>query len=259
MGAFENLLVELTGQTAIITLNRVEKLNALNTLTLQELSQVLSEMEVNPSIRGILITGAGHKGFVAGADIKEFVDKSVDQAMELSRFVHEDVMNKIQYFPKPVIAAINGFALGGGLELALSCHMRVIVQTAKIGFPEVSLGIIPGYGGTQRLTQLVGSARALEMILTADMIDAQQALQWGIVNHLVETQEELLPKGISILEKIYSRASTAITAAIDAIQTGVLNPEIGYQREIELFGNCFGSAEMQEGVVAFLEKRKPNF
>lgn len=259
MTTYENLLIEQQNQTAIITINREDKLNALNALTLKEISAVLDEIAVDKSIRGIVITGKGEKAFVAGADIKEFVGKSVAEAMDLSRYGHEEVMNKIHHFQKPVIAAINGFALGGGLELALSCHMRVAVATAKVGLPEVSLGLIPGYGGTQRLTQLVGRGKALEMILTGDMIDAQDAQNWGLVNHVVADYEVLLSKAIAVLERTYSRSSTAIAAAIATVNLGLEDSNKGFEEEISQFGKCFGSEDMKEGVAAFLDKRKPNF
>jgi enoyl-CoA hydratase len=259
MSNYENLLLEQQGKTAIITINREEKLNALNAKTLAELSAVLDEISEDSSIRGVIITGKGEKAFVAGADIKEFVSLDSSQASELSRSGHEKVMDKIQSFSKPVIAAINGFALGGGLEVAMSCHIRVAVSSAKLGLPEVSLGIIPGYGGTQRLTQLVGRGKALEMIMTGDMIEANDGLQWGLINHVVESHTDLLPKAISILERTYSRSATGIAAAIEAVNVGIQNPEKGFEKEIELFGKCFESDDMKEGVAAFLEKRKPNF
>ena len=259
MNTYENILVATEGKTAVVTINREEKLNALNAQTLEELSSVLDELAAAPTIRGIIITGKGEKAFVAGADIKEFLSLNAAEASALAQSGHDRVMNKIQYFSKPIVAAINGFALGGGLELALACHMRVAVQTAKMGLPEVSLGIIPGYGGTQRLTQLAGRGKALEMILTGDMIDAQDAHQWGLVNSIAETQEALYEKANSLLERTYTRSSTAIEAAIEAVNVGLQNSDKGFQKEIELFGQCFESDDMKEGVAAFLEKRKPNF
>lgn len=259
MATYENILVEQQGKTIVITINREDKLNALNSQTLGELSDVLDDILHDNSVRGVILTGKGEKAFVAGADIKEFLNLNVSEASELSRSGHENVMNKIANFPKPIIAAINGFALGGGLEVALACHMRVAVETAKVGLPEVSLGIIPGYGGTQRLTQLGGRGKALEMILTGDMIEAAEALKWGLVNHIVATHSELLAKANAILERTYTRSSNAIAAAIEAVNTGLIATEQGFKKEIELFGKSFGSAEMKEGVTAFLEKRKPNF
>lgn len=259
MATYNNILVEQQGKTVVITINREDKLNALNSQTLRELSEVLDDLSQDDAVRGVILTGKGEKAFVAGADIKEFLDLNASEASELSRSGHESVMDKIAYFPKPVIAAINGFALGGGLEVALACHMRVAIETAKVGLPEVSLGIIPGYGGTQRLTQLIGRGKALEMIMTGDMIEASEAYQWGLVNHVVESQTELLTKAIAILECTYTRSSTAIAAAIQAVNAGLLDAEGGFEKEIELFGKSFGSADMKEGVAAFLEKRKPNF
>jgi len=259
MATYNNILVEQQGKTVVITINREDKLNALNSQTLRELSYLLDDLSQDEAVRGVVLTGKGEKAFVAGADIKEFMDLNASEASELSRSGHENVMDKIAHFPMPVIAAINGFALGGGLEVALACHMRVAVETAKVGLPEVSLGIIPGYGGTQRLTQLVGKGKALEMILTGDMIEASEAYQWGLVNHLVGSQTELLAKAIAILERTYTRSSTAIAAAIQAVNAGLVDAEAGFEKEIELFGKSFGSADMKEGVAAFLEKRKPNF
>lgn len=259
MATYENILVNQQDKTVIVTINREDKLNALNSQTLKELSEVFDKLSEDTTVRGIVLTGKGEKAFVAGADIKEFLTLNSAEASELSRSGHQNVMDKIQNFPKPIIAAINGFALGGGLELALACHIRVAVGTAKLGLPEVSLGIIPGYGGTQRLTQLVGRGKALEMILTGDMIEAADAYKWGLVNHVVESQNELLTRAITILERTYTRSSTAIAAAIEAVNVGIVEVEKGFEKEIELFGKCFGSTDMKEGVDAFLAKRKPNF
>lgn len=259
MATYDNILVEQQGKTVVVTINREDKLNALNSQTLRELSEVLDDLSQDLGVRGVIITGKGEKAFVAGADIKEFLNLNASEARELSRSGHENVMNKIANFQKPIIAAINGFALGGGLEIALACHMRIAVETAKLALPEVSLGIIPGYGGTQRLTQLVGRGKALEMILTGDMIEASEAHQWGLVNNVVATQSELLAKAIALLERTYTRSSTAVAAAIQVVNAGILDSEQGFEKEIELFGKSFGSADMKEGVSAFLEKRKPNF
>lgn len=259
MANYENILLTREGKSAIVTINREDKLNALNMQTLSELSQVLDEIAADESVRGVIIIGKGEKAFVAGADIKEFMNHSVIEASELSRYGQENVMNKIHHFAKPVIAAINGFALGGGLELALACHMRIAVANAKMGLPEVSLGIIPGYGGTQRLTQLVGRGKALEIILTADMISAADAKHIGLINHIVDNQAELLQKATELLERTYTRSSTAIAAAIQAVNAGIEDSTRGYEAEIQLFGKSFGSEDMKEGVAAFLEKRKPNF
>ena len=251
-------LLEIKNKTAYITVNRPAQLNALNTAVIQELAEILTLIKANDDVRGIILTGAGDKAFVAGADIKEFQHYSADEAWALSKLGHEKVMDEIYTFPKPVIAAINGFALGGGLELAMACHIRVASVQAKMGLPEVSLGIIPGYGGTQRLPQLVGRGKALEMIMTADMIDTEDALRWGLVNYVVPP-EELIPTCETILNKIYTRSSTAVAAAIRAVNIGLLDPEKGYEEEIDTFSEAFESADFKEGVTAFLEKRKPNF
>lgn len=258
MRALQNIELESLGRTALVRINRESKLNALNEQTLQELVSVLEEVEQNPSYRGMILTGAGSKAFVAGADIQEFVELDVAAGTEKSAFGHERVMNRIENFSKPVIAAVNGFALGGGLELAMACHIRLASDNAKFGQPEVSLGIIPGYGGTQRLPQLVGKGRALQMILSGEMIDASKALQWGLVN-AVEPADNLITSCQALLEKIYAQSPQAVTKAIRAVNAGMLNAEQGYRAEIELFGESFGTDECSEGVQAFLERRKPNF
>ncbi|PRD52076.1 enoyl-CoA hydratase/isomerase family protein [Sphingobacterium gobiense] len=251
-------LFDIKNNTAYITVNRPDKLNALNTLVLKELSEILITLEANEDVRGIILTGAGDKAFVAGADIKEFQEFSSDEAWQLSKSGQEEVMDNLYTFPKPVIAAINGFALGGGLELAMACHIRVASEEAKMGLPEVSLGIIPGYGGTQRLPQLVGRGKALEMIMTGDPIDARDALQWGLVNYVV-SQKELISTCERLLERIYQRSNMAISAAIRAVNIGLMEPEKGYEEEMDAFANAFDTPDFQEGVAAFLEKRKPNF
>ncbi|TDS14568.1 enoyl-CoA hydratase/isomerase family protein [Sphingobacterium paludis] len=253
-----NFLIDIPNHTAYLTINRPAKLNALNRATLVELSSILQRLKDDKQVRGIILTGAGDKAFVAGADIAEFRDLSEDDARELAAWGHREVMDVLYNFPKPVIAAINGFALGGGLELALACHIRVANDTAKMGLPEVSLGLIPGYGGTQRLPQLVGRGKALEMMLTGEMISAADALQWGLVNYVV-AQEELLSTCEQLLKKIYAKSSTAAAAAISAVNIGLAKPEDGYQAEIHAFGAAFSTADFEEGVSAFLEKRKPNF
>ncbi len=258
MKAYKNLLLNLQGKTAIVTMNRPDKLNALNKETLAELSECLQELAQDSAVRGLIITGAGEKAFVAGADIAEFQAHDAAAAKALSAWGHTHIMDFIQAYPKPVIAAINGFALGGGLELAMACHMRMAVETARMGLPEVSLGLIPGYGGTQRLTALVGSGKAMEMILTADMITAAEALQWGLVNHVLAA-EDLIPSCMQLLEKIYTRSATAVTAAIKAINAYDAWDVDGYAQEINAFGEAFQTADFKEGVAAFLAKRKPDF
>lgn len=258
MKAYENLLLDFQGKTAIVTMNRPDKLNALNKKTLDELAELLVDLAKNESVRGLIIRGAGDKAFVAGADISEFVGHDKAAAKALSAWGQKHVMDVIENFPKPIIAAINGFALGGGLELAMACHMRIASENARMGLPEVSLGLIPGYGGTQRLTALVGSGRAMEMILTADMITASDALAWGLVNQ-VSAAEGLIPSCLQLLEKIYTRSSTAVATAIQAINAQSKSNVDGYALEIEAFGEAFGTADFKEGVAAFLAKRKPDF
>lgn len=258
MHGYQNLVIDIQGFTAVVTINRESKLNALNAETLVDLKNVLDALAINDQVRGIVITGAGKKAFVAGADIEEFVGMSSEGARLRSLTVQQTVMNRIQFFAKPVIAAINGFALGGGLELALAAHIRVASDNAKLGLPEVSLGLIPGYGGTQRLTQLVGRSRALEMILTGDMISASEALNYGLLNYVV-VQEDLIPKCIAILERTYLRSPQAIAKAINAVNGDSLNSAQGYENETELFAESFDTDEAKEGIAAFLEKRKPNF
>lgn len=258
MKAYENLLLDFQGKTAIVTMNRPDKLNALNKKTLEELADLLGELAQNTAVRGLIITGAGEKAFVAGADIAEFQGHNAAAAKALSAWGHQHIMNVIQDFPKPVVAAINGFALGGGLELAMACHIRIASVNARMGLPEVSLGLIPGYGGTQRLTALVGPGKAMEMILTADMIAAEDALKWGLVNQVLAA-EDLIPNCLQLLEKIYTRSSTAVTAAIAAINAyGKIDVD-GYAQEIAAFGKAFETADFKEGVSAFLAKRKPEF
>jgi enoyl-CoA hydratase len=255
---FENLLIENKGSIQYIIINRESKLNALNKATIDELHKALAAAFGDHEVGGIIITGAGKKAFVAGADISEFAGADISGGLELARKGQSKVFNFIENGNKPVIAAINGFALGGGLELAMACHIRVAADTAKMGLPEVTLGLIPGYGGTQRLTQLLGKGKALEMIMTADMITATEAYQYGLVNHVVP-QEELLAKAEEILGKIILRAPLAIASAITAINAAAKDGVNGFDTEIREFGNCFGTNDFKEGVSAFLEKRKPDF
>jgi enoyl-CoA hydratase len=253
-----NLLVETRERILYISINRESKLNALNKLTLAELHDVITQSFHDDAVGGIIITGAGPKAFVAGADISEFADFNEDEARELAREGQTKVFDVIQNSEKPIIAAINGFALGGGLELAMACHIRVASTTAKMGLPEVSLGLIPGYGGTQRLSQLIGRGRALEMILTADMVKADEAYRTGLVNHTVEP-DQLIPKSEEILKKMMSRSPFAIGSAIRAVNAAFIEGENGFEAEITEFSNCFGSDDFKEGVSAFLEKRAPEF
>ena len=255
---FENILIKQNENSATITINRPTKLNALNKNTISELHEAFKLLENDTTVKVIIITGSGEKAFVAGADISEFADFSVEEGTELARKGHKILFDFVQNLSTPVIAAINGFALGGGLELAMAAHFRVASTNAKMGLPEVSLGVIPGYGGTQRLPQLVGKGKAMEMIMTAAMISAEEAKQYGLVNYVVE-QEELLPLCEKLASKIMRNSSVAISAAIKAVNANYTNCVNGYNVEIEQFGVSFGTDDFKEGTTAFLEKRKPNF
>lgn len=255
---FENILVEKRSALAQITINRPKKLNALNKATIEELHNAFEALEDDLSIKTIVITGSGDKAFVAGADISEFAHFSVEEGAGLARAGQEMLFDFIENLSTPVIAAVNGFALGGGLELAMACHFRIASDNAKMGLPEVSLGVIPGYGGTQRLPQLVGKGKAMEMIMTAGMISAEDAKNSGLVNH-VTSQEELLPLAEKIASKILRNSSVAISAAIVAVNANFKDGVNGFNTEIEAFGDSFGTEDFKEGTTAFLEKRKPNF
>ena len=255
---YNNILIEQKGLIQLITINRPDQLNALNKQTISELHQALSSADQDPQTGVIILTGAGEKSFVAGADIKEFADFTIAQGGELAMVGQSTLFSFIEQLSTPVIAAVNGFALGGGLELAMASHMRIASTNAKMGLPEVSLGVIPGYGGTQRLAQLVGRGKANEMVFTAGMIKADEALNWGLVNYVVEP-EELLAKCEEIAGKILNNSSTAIASAIRAINANFEDGVNGFDVEIEEFGKCFGTRDFKEGTTAFLEKRKPNF
>lgn len=253
----ELLQVEIEHSIAVITITRPEQLNALNKAIISKLSDSLDLLRVDKNVRVIIITGAGEKAFVAGADIKEFVHYSKEEGQALSAEGHKILFNKIAGFPKPVIAAINGYALGGGLELALAAHIRLASKNAKLGLPEATLGLIPGYGGTQRLTQIVGKGIALEMMLAAQMISSERALAIGLVNHVFELAV-LQEEAIKLAKQISKNAPSAVSKVLEAVNNGTgLNA--GLAKEIELFGACFGTADFIEGTSAFLEKRKPSF
>jgi enoyl-CoA hydratase len=256
--AFENILVERKDRILYIIINRESKLNALNKITLAELQAAFNDAFNNADVGGIIITGAGQKAFVAGADIAEFASLDKNSGYELAKQAQTNVFDMIENGSKPVIAAINGFALGGGLELAMACHIRIASDNAKMGLPEASLGLIPGYGGTQRLTRLVGKGKALEMIMTADMITAAEACQYNLVNHVV-AQGGLLAKAEEILNKILLRAPLALASAIKAVNAATRAGVNGFETELEEFSKCFATTDLQEGVAAFLEKRKPAF
>ena len=256
--AYNNILLQTENAVMTITINRGSQLNALNSETIDELNKALSLADVNPDVRVILLTGSGEKAFVAGADIKEFAHFSVSEGQMLSARGHKLLFDFVENMSKPVIAAINGFALGGGLELAMSCHLRIASDNAKMGLPEVSLGVIPGYGGTQRLTQLVGKGKAIEMITTAAMISADEALDWGLVNYVVP-QPELISKCTEIAQRMIKNSPTAIASAIRAVNAGLQPGKNGYLAEVREFGKCFGTKDFIEGTTAFMEKRKPVF
>lgn len=256
--SFENLLISTENRIQTITINRPTKLNALNKETISELSQALTSAEKDAAVRVIIITGSGEKSFVAGADISEFSSFNPAQGKELAANGQKTLFDLVENLSKPVIAAVNGFALGGGLELAMSCHFRLASGNAKLGLPEVTLGLIPGYGGTQRLAQLVGKGKAMELVLSAGMLSAEDALNWGLVNYAVE-QADLLPKATELATKIAGNSPMAIGAAIRSVNDGYKDGVNGYATEIDEFGKLFGTADFNEGVGAFLEKRKPNF
>jgi enoyl-CoA hydratase len=253
---YETLSTELAGNIYIITVNRPDKLNALNKTVIRELGEAIAEVYENPLIHAAIITGSGNRAFAAGADIRGFTGLTKDEGMALAK-QGLDVFFKIENAPKPIIAAVNGYALGGGCELAMACHFRLCSDTAQFGQPEISLGLIPGYGGTQRLAKYIGKGPALEAILTGNLISAPIALQSGLVNH-VTSPEELLNKTKSILLQIISKAPLAIAKSIAAVNASWSNGD-GYALETKLFGECFATEDMKEGVAAFLEKRQPAF
>lgn len=254
----ENILIEKQDHIAIITINRPTKLNALNKVTIQELHDGFKALNEDKWVKVIIVIGSGEKAFVAGADISEFADFSISEGQQLAAEGQALLFDFVQNLSTPVIAAVNGFALGGGLELAMACHFRIASTNAKMGLPEVTLGVIPGYGGTQRLAQLIGKGRAMELIMTAGMIDAETAKNYGLVNHVV-AQDELLEFAVEIASKISNNSTVAIAKAIQAINANFEDGTNGYEVEIENFGACFGTEDFKEGTSAFLEKRKAAF
>lgn len=255
---YENILIDTTNNIAQVTINRPSKLNALNKATIQELHDALEALEKNTEVRVVIITGSGDKAFVAGADIAEFATFSIEEGAQLAAQGQELLFDFVEKMKTPTIAAINGFALGGGLELAMACHFRVAANTAKMGLPEVSLGVIPGYGGTQRLPQLIGKGRAMEFIMTAGMITAEDAYRSGLVNH-VFSPSVLIDETMEIAQRIAKNSPNAVGKAIKAINAGFEHDVDGYETEIRNFGKCFGTEDFKEGTTAFLEKRKPSF
>lgn len=256
--ASENIILEHEKGIATIYINRPEKLNALNKATIQELHEILVLADENPDVRVIIITGRGEKAFVAGADIAEFAYFSAKEGSQLAAQGQQILFDFIENMKTPVIAAINGFALGGGLELAMACHIRIASENAKMGLPETSLGVIPGYGGTQRLPQLVGKGRAMEMILTAGMISADDAYRSGLVNHVLP-QAELLNFTKALAQRIMKNSPIAIAKAIEAVNANFVSGVNGFEVEINAFGECFATEDFKEGTTAFLEKRKAEF
>lgn len=255
---FKNLLYKTSDNIATITINRPDKLNALNHDTLLELNLVIEEIKTDKSVSAVIVTGAGEKAFVAGADIQELSELNSESGTEFSQF-GQAIFDKIENLDKPVIAAVNGFALGGGCELALACHIRLASDNARFGQPEVNLGVIPGYGGTQRLARLINKGRALEYILTGEMINADEAYQIGLVNR-VYASDELISQAEEMAQKIISKGRFAVSASIKAVNAvNQISLDDGLKLESELFGSCCDTEEFKEGTTAFLEKRKPKF
>ncbi|MEN0005074.1 MAG: enoyl-CoA hydratase-related protein [Bacteroidota bacterium] len=255
---YKNLLVEEQDGILILTINREKALNALNQLTMSELQQFFSEdAPEQTEVKGIVITGAGPKSFVAGADIKEFLGVDAKAGEELAQR-GQDIFTLIEQFPKPVVAAVNGFALGGGCELCMACHLRIAGEKARFGQPEVNLGIIPGYGGTQRLIQYIGKTKAVELLLTGDMIDANEAYRLGLVNAVVAPGEEV-NAAKAMIEKIAAKGPVAIGKVIEAVNAYFQYDEDGFAHEVRAFGQTTGTEDFREGAAAFIEKRKANF
>lgn len=258
MAESKNILSEVKQGILYLTINRESKLNALNFATLTELREIFDEVSDNKEIKAVIITGSGDKAFIAGADISEIAELNELNARKFAENGQE-IFSMIENCHKPVIAVVNGFALGGGCELAMACHMRIAVSQAKFGQPEVNLGIIPGYGGTQRLTYLIGRGKANELMMTGDMIGADEAKSLGLVNHVLPTKDEAMAKAEEIIRKIMSKAPLAIGMIIDCVNAAFVSDEDGYQTEANSFARCVKSGDYKEGTSAFLEKRKPVF
>ncbi len=254
---YSTIITHLENNILTITINRPEKLNALNKTVIEELGKVIIEVYENDEIKSAIITGTGEKSFVAGADISEFLELNANEGRALAERGQQTVFDKIERSPKPVIAAVNGFALGGGCELALACHFIIASENARFGQPEVNLGLIPGYGGTQRLVKVAGKARAMQLLMTGEMITAENALQYGIVNKVVP-QQQLLETARDILSIINTKAPIAISHIIETVNN-FDHTQKGYEFEMDKFAECFNTVDMKEGVTAFLEKRKPVF
>lgn len=258
MADLQNLSLSTEGSILTITINREKKLNALNSSTIADLKEVIQSVYDDKDISGVIITGAGEKAFVAGADIGEFSDLNEMNARKFSE-EGQEVFDLIENSHTPIVAVVNGFALGGGCELAMACHIRVATLTAKFGQPEVNLGILPGYGGTQRLTQLIGKGRAFEYLMTGDMMDVNTAREFGLVNRVSETKETALQLAADILKKISEKAPIAIGLVIDCVNAVFNHEENGYQTEANAFARCCGTEDFKEGAAAFMEKRVPKF
>jgi len=258
MSNYTALITSLENGIFIITINRPDKLNALNKTVIEELGAAIDEVYNNKAIKSALITGSGAKAFVAGADISEFGSMNATAGRALAQKGQDTVFSKIENSPKPIVAAVNGFALGGGCELAMACHFRLCSENAKFGQPEVSLGLVPGYGGTQRLTQLVGKGKAMELMMSGNMIDANEAKQLGLVNYIT-TADTLLSKTMELLQVINSKAPLAIKHIISLTNMAAYGTTDGLQKEIQAFGDLFDTKDAREGAAAFLEKRKANF
>lgn len=254
---FNNLLWQVEDDILLLTINRPDKLNALNGETVLEIQKAFAHARTE-KLKGIILTGTGEKAFVAGADISEFAGLDIIKAKELAQRGH-DIFFSVEHMPIPVIAVVNGFALGGGCELSMACHMRIATQNAKFGQPEVNLGIIAGYGGTQRLTQYIGKAKSIELHLTADMIDAQTALNLGLVNYVEPDKNAALDKAKSIIQKIATKGPVAVAKAIECINAYYKDGVDGFAYEVSAFGDLFNTTDVKEGVDAFLNKRKPEF
>ncbi len=255
--SYTNILYTVENSICTITINRPDKLNALNKDTIAEVGVAFAAAQKDDHVRGIILTGAGSKAFIAGADISEFSSFNLEQGMALSKHGH-DVFNSVENCSKPVVAAVNGFALGGGCELAMACHMRVAAENAKFGQPEVKLGLIPGYGGTQRLPQLIGKAKAMELLMTADILDANEAHRLGLANYVVPV-DQLMEKCKEILNKIIAQAPVAVAEVVRTVNAHYSKIENGYELEIARFGACFMTDDFKEGTDAFMNKRKAAF
>ncbi len=255
--SYNNLLTNIEDGILFVTINRPSKLNALNMELLQEVGQIFANDVPNPEVIGVIMTGSGEKAFAAGADISEFAKFSVEEGTKLSADGHA-IMRSVELCPKPVVAAVNGFALGGGCELAMACHMIIASENAKFGQPEVNLGVIPGYGGTQRLVQRIGRSKGIELLMTGDLISAEQAGRLGLANYVVPA-DELIEKSKWLIRRIAKKSPRAVGEIVKAVDALYTDGQDGFKAEIDAFGRCFGTDEFLEGTTAFMEKRKPSF